>query len=171
MIAPTTILFAVVCLSLRSINTCRCSFRITGGIGAAAQRTLFIVLMLLAVASSFHIAPNVMRDLRSDTKYTSRSVTRSPMTQSTSLELADGTSRLPDIARAVFENDKRPVLLYDGVCNMCNGFVNLFLDVDKEEKFRFSALQSQTGRALLSLSGRSPDDISRYYNCSTAVLI
>lgn len=91
-----------------------------------------------------------------------RSMKRSPKAQRSSLlALAEDTSTLPDIARGVFEQDKRPVLLYDGVCNMCNGFVNLFLDVDKDEKFRFSALQSQTGRALLSLSGRSPDDISR----------
>lgn len=81
--------------------------------------------------------------------------------QSPALELVDDAEKLPGIAEAVFAQDKRPVLLYDGVCNMCNGFVNLFLDIDTGKKFRFSALQSQTGRALLSLSGRSPDDISR----------
>lgn len=97
-----------------------------------------------------------------------RSVTRFPakrspvaVPRSTSIELAEDATALPAIAQRVFESDARPVLLYDGVCNMCNGFVNLFLDVDKDEKFRFSALQSQTGRALLSMSGRSPDDISR----------
>lgn len=93
-------------------------------------------------------------------------MTRSAMAQqqqqSSALELVDDAAILPGIAAGVFEKDARPVLLYDGVCNMCNGFVNLFLDIDKDEKFRFSALQSQTGRALLALSGRSPDDISRY---------
>lgn len=83
------------------------------------------------------------------------------MVQSPGLELVEDAAKLPGIAKDVFEQDTRPVLLYDGVCNMCNGFVNLFLDIDRDKKFRFSALQSQTGRALLSLSGRSPDDISR----------
>ncbi|CBJ26278.1 conserved unknown protein [Ectocarpus siliculosus] len=102
--------------------------------------------------------------VRSGHKATPRSVTRPVMAQqqqqSSALELVDDAAILPGIAASVFEKDARPVLLYDGVCNMCNGFVNLFLDVDTDEKFRFSALQSQTGRALLALSGRSPDDIS-----------
>eukprot|EP00904_Undaria_pinnatifida_P009343 jgi/Undpi1/5539/HiC_scaffold_2.g00816.m1 len=84
-----------------------------------------------------------------------------PMAQrSASVEAAGDAAGLPDVALTVFGEDKRPVLLYDGVCNMCNGFVNRFLDIDKEEKFRFSALQSETGRSLLALSGRSPEDIS-----------
>lgn len=28
-----------------------------------------------------------------------------------------------DRANAIFENDKRPVILFDGICNMCNGGV------------------------------------------------
>eukprot|EP00752_Nemacystus_decipiens_P011905 g10556.t1 len=80
--------------------------------------------------------------------------------RSPAVELVDDAQKLPGIAKDVFAQDTRPVLLYDGVCNMCNGFVNLFLDIDTDKKFRFSALQSQTGRALLSMSGRSPDDIS-----------
>lgn len=65
------------------------------------------------------------------------------------------------VAKEVFDVDDRPVILYDGVCNMCNNFVTTLLDLDKEEKFRFSALQGQTGQALLMLSKRSPTDISR----------
>lgn len=64
-------------------------------------------------------------------------------------------------ARAVFKDDGRPVILYDGVCNMCNSWVDRVLSVDVDKKFRFSALQGPTGRALLAKSGRSPDDISR----------
>ena len=54
----------------------------------------------------------------------------------------------------------RPIVLFDGVCNMCNGGVNFILDWDTEAQLRFSALQSDTGRALLQMCGRSPDDIS-----------
>eukprot|EP00640_Fibrocapsa_japonica_P007174 CAMPEP_0113939118 /NCGR_PEP_ID=MMETSP1339-20121228/5502_1 /TAXON_ID=94617 /ORGANISM="Fibrocapsa japonica" /LENGTH=200 /DNA_ID=CAMNT_0000942541 /DNA_START=78 /DNA_END=681 /DNA_ORIENTATION=- /assembly_acc=CAM_ASM_000762 len=63
-------------------------------------------------------------------------------------------------AEAVFETDSRPVILFDGVCNMCNGGVNLALDWDKVGKFRYAALQSETGKALLVKAGRAPDDIS-----------
>lgn len=67
----------------------------------------------------------------------------------------------PPHAKIVFEVDTRPVILYDGVCNMCNSFVDLFLDIDKDAKFRFSPLQGPVGRELLSNCGRSPNDISR----------
>mmetsp|Transcript_13697 Transcript_13697/g.43269 ORF Transcript_13697/g.43269 Transcript_13697/m.43269 type:complete len:178 (+) Transcript_13697:17-550(+) len=62
---------------------------------------------------------------------------------------------------AIFAEDARPVVLYDGVCNMCNFWVNFCLDNDPSPgKLRFAALQSDVGRALLERSGRSPDDIS-----------
>lgn len=59
-----------------------------------------------------------------------------------------------------FATDKRPIILFDGVCNMCNGGVNFCLDWDKTGELRFAALQSEAGRALLVKSGRRPDDIS-----------
>ena len=64
------------------------------------------------------------------------------------------------ISDAIFNTDSRPVILFDGVCNMCNGGVNFALDWDPDGNFRFAALQSDAGRALLQRSGRSPDDIS-----------
>jgi hypothetical protein len=38
------------------------------------------------------------------------------------------------IAEEVFEKDKRPVILFDGVCNLCNGGVNFALDNDSVGK-------------------------------------
>ncbi|KAG6545258.1 hypothetical protein Mapa_013371 [Marchantia paleacea] len=76
---------------------------------------------------------------------------------------ASSSSPLEDLkARgdAYFAADTRPIILFDGVCNMCNGAVNFILDNDTEGKVRFAALQSEAGRALLARSGRSPDDIS-----------
>ena len=64
------------------------------------------------------------------------------------------------IVERVFATDKRPVILFDGVCNLCNGAVNLALDWDPQGKLRFSALQSNVGRALLQANGRAADDIS-----------
>ena len=64
------------------------------------------------------------------------------------------------ISYRVFKNDQRPVILFDGVCNLCNSAVNLALDWDPNGKLRFSALQSNVGRGLLQANGRDADDIS-----------
>eukprot|EP00960_Hanusia_phi_P030558 748704-Hanusia_phi.AAC.5 len=52
------------------------------------------------------------------------------------------------------------IILFDGICNLCNAAVNFVLDHDQEEKFRFAALQSETGHALLRRFGRDPNDMS-----------
>jgi predicted DCC family thiol-disulfide oxidoreductase YuxK len=46
------------------------------------------------------------------------------------------------------ENDK-PIILFDGVCNFCNGVVNFLIKQDKEKKLRFAALQSEAGKKML----------------------
>ena len=60
----------------------------------------------------------------------------------------------------VFSEDSRPVILFDGVCNFCNAGVNLVLSLDRQEMFRFAALQSEVGKELLRKCNRRPDDIS-----------
>jgi predicted DCC family thiol-disulfide oxidoreductase YuxK len=37
------------------------------------------------------------------------------------------------------------VILFDGVCNLCNGLVNWIIDRDKKNVFKFSSLQSGFG--------------------------
>lgn len=64
------------------------------------------------------------------------------------------------VLNKVFEDDKRPIILFDGVCNMCNNAVNLALDWDPRGQLRFAALQSNVGRALLQSHGREANDIS-----------
>ncbi|CAH2036500.1 unnamed protein product [Thlaspi arvense] len=59
-----------------------------------------------------------------------------------------------------FEEDKRPIMLFDGVCNLCNGGVKFVRDHDQNRSIRFEALQSESGKKLLMRSGRAPDDIS-----------
>ncbi len=46
-----------------------------------------------------------------------------------------------------------PVLLFDGVCNLCNASVQWILTHDRRGVFRFAALQSETGQALLRQFG------------------
>ncbi|GMJ14259.1 hypothetical protein like AT1G52590 [Hibiscus trionum] len=59
-----------------------------------------------------------------------------------------------------FDQDTRPIMLFDGVCNLCNGGVGFVRDVDRNRRIRFEALQSEAGKKLLRRSGRAPDDIS-----------
>lgn len=41
------------------------------------------------------------------------------------------------------------IILFDGVCNMCNASVNFIIDRDKSGKFKFASLQSDIGKSLL----------------------
>ena len=44
---------------------------------------------------------------------------------------------------------KKPIILFDGVCNLCNGGVQFVLSHDKKELFLFSSLQSDYGQQAL----------------------
>jgi len=41
------------------------------------------------------------------------------------------------------------VILFDGVCNFCNGAVNFVISRDRDGYFKFAALQSAVGEELL----------------------
>jgi predicted DCC family thiol-disulfide oxidoreductase YuxK len=51
------------------------------------------------------------------------------------------------------EIEGRALLLYDGVCALCNGVVRFFLKHDKLEKLRYAPLQSPLGREMLDRFG------------------
>lgn len=51
------------------------------------------------------------------------------------------------------------IVLFDGVCNLCIGIVNFIIKRDSENKFRFAALQSESGQMLLKKYGISSTDI------------
>ena len=71
-----------------------------------------------------------------------------------------------------------PVLLYDGVCNLCDRSVQFVLDHEAESTFRFAALQSDVGRRLADAHGIDADalaslvvvDGGRVYTRSDAAL-
>jgi len=45
------------------------------------------------------------------------------------------------------------VILFDGVCNFCNGAVNFIIERDKAGYFKFAPLQSEIGEKLLAENG------------------
>lgn len=46
-----------------------------------------------------------------------------------------------------------PVILFDGVCNLCNGAVQFVIKRDTKNMFRFASLQSEAGQKLLQENG------------------
>ena len=55
-----------------------------------------------------------------------------------------------------------PIILFDGVCNLCNKSVQFIIKWDKKDLFRFTSLQSETGQALLSNYNLSSSDLSSF---------
>ena len=45
------------------------------------------------------------------------------------------------------------IILFDGVCNFCNGSVNFIIERDRAGYFKFAPLQSEIGERLLAENG------------------
>ena len=54
---------------------------------------------------------------------------------------------------------ERPVILFDGVCSLCNQFVLFVIDRDQHAHFAFASLQSEPGRRILQAHA-IPDEVS-----------
>lgn len=63
----------------------------------------------------------------------------------------------------VYEEFPGAIVLFDGVCNLCNGAVRFIIRRDRKRHFRYASLQGETGRLLLSRHypgpGGAPDSI------------
>lgn len=46
-----------------------------------------------------------------------------------------------------------PIVLFDGVCNLCSGSVQFILKRDPEARFRFASLQSEVGQTIQAEHG------------------
>lgn len=56
----------------------------------------------------------------------------------------------------------RPVVLFDGVCNVCNATVQFILRHDRKEKFLFASLQGEYGRKVLETHHLPSDNFSSF---------
>jgi len=76
------------------------------------------------------------------------------------------------------ENKEHKIILFDGVCNLCNSAVTFIIKKDKKNMFKFAALQSEMGLQLISkfnIDTKKVDSIilvddERYYEKSAAAL-
>ena len=71
-----------------------------------------------------------------------------------------------------------PIILFDGVCNLCNSSVQHVIRHDPKEIFKFASLQGEAGKQLLKQYGLSVNDMNSFvliqdntaYTRSTAAL-
>lgn len=76
--------------------------------------------------------------------------------------------------------DKK-IILFDGVCNLCNSAVQFVIRHDKKDVFRFVALQSELGQNILKHIGIDPKyidsvilyepGVAYYYKSAAAIEI
>jgi predicted DCC family thiol-disulfide oxidoreductase YuxK len=50
----------------------------------------------------------------------------------------------------VESNNTKSIILFDGLCNFCNASINKIIELDKKNKFKFAAIQSEAGKKLLT---------------------
>jgi predicted DCC family thiol-disulfide oxidoreductase YuxK len=75
----------------------------------------------------------------------------------------------------------KKIILFDGVCNLCNSAVQFVIQNDAKDVFRFVALQSDLGQEILQHIGINPKNIDSiilyepgvayYYKSSAAIQI
>jgi predicted DCC family thiol-disulfide oxidoreductase YuxK len=79
--------------------------------------------------------------------------------------------------KAIPEDKK--IILFDGVCNLCNGAVLFIIKRDRKDVFRFAALQSEIGKKLTEERNIDTEKVDSiilvdpgvaYYSRSTAAL-
>jgi predicted DCC family thiol-disulfide oxidoreductase YuxK len=58
--------------------------------------------------------------------------------------------------------DASNVVVFDGVCNLCNGAVSFILSHERDHLIQFAAAQSASGRELLLRHGLDPSDITSF---------
>jgi predicted DCC family thiol-disulfide oxidoreductase YuxK len=75
-------------------------------------------------------------------------------------------------------NDAHPLILFDGVCNLCSFWVLFIIKRDPEKRFRFASLQSALGQKTLTEIGLSGGEFNtmilvdgkKHYTKSSAAL-
>jgi predicted DCC family thiol-disulfide oxidoreductase YuxK len=56
-----------------------------------------------------------------------------------------------------------PIVLYDGVCGLCNRLTQFLLKRDHKDRLRFASLQSEFAAAILKRHSKDPEDLDTVY--------
>lgn len=73
----------------------------------------------------------------------------------------------------------KKIILFDGVCNLCNSAVQFIIKHDKKDVFRFAAIESDIGQQILQHIGMDPkksDSVILYepgiaYSCKSEAVL
>jgi predicted DCC family thiol-disulfide oxidoreductase YuxK len=63
----------------------------------------------------------------------------------------------------LFKIESNPIVLYDGVCGLCNHLVQFLLKRDTNDRFRFASLQSEFAQTLMMKHKVDPHDLDTVY--------
>ncbi len=83
------------------------------------------------------------------------------------------------LANELDDNTKnKKIILFDGVCNLCNASIDFLMKVDKKQTLYFSSLQSEFGQEILKKNNFSTEkfdsflilDQGKLYHKSTAAI-
>ena len=66
-------------------------------------------------------------------------------------------------AQALDSTQAAHLVLYDGVCGLCNRLLQFLLVHDRRGVFCFAALQSRTGQSVVADWGGDPEDLTSFY--------
>jgi predicted DCC family thiol-disulfide oxidoreductase YuxK len=58
--------------------------------------------------------------------------------------------------------DQQSIILFDGVCNLCNSAVQFIIKLDKKNYFSFASLQSLQGQKILSQFNLPVNDLNSF---------
>jgi len=61
-------------------------------------------------------------------------------------------------------SNSNPIIAFDGVCNLCNGFIQWLIKRDKKKIFRYTTLQSNSGEILKNAIEINGDSVLLVYN-------
>ena len=65
--------------------------------------------------------------------------------------------------QALFSSEDAHLVLYDGVCGLCNHLLQFLLEHDRRSVFTFASLQSDAGKAALDRFGASSNELTSFY--------
>ena len=89
------------------------------------------------------------------------------------------SNNIPCIFRPEMDSTlEHPIILFDGVCNLCNGSIQFVIKRDKKSVFRFGALQSEEAKEILSSFHTTAEEVNsailiengKMFLASTAVI-
>ncbi len=61
------------------------------------------------------------------------------------------------------DTNTNPILLYDGVCGLCNRLNQFLLKRDTNDRLRFASLQSEFAGSILKRHNLNPEDLDTVY--------